>query len=368
MMKQKIGQNEAVVLITTSIVTKVFLAYPNHLVTAVGSAGWLVAPISGIFALGLVWFMVKLLEYFPGKSFWQITEETVGSYLGLIVMLALFIPWLFSVSLTLRRFSEMIIIVALPDTPISIITLAFIGTSAFVAYLGIEAISRSCFLAFPFILGALVFIMVLTGPSWKTDWLFPLLGKGLEPIMKNCLLHTSDFLEINLLLVLSNICFPNQIKKISVQSILIATVIFFSSVLTYILTFPPLVGEEPYLPLYMMARSVYLGRFIQRIEAIFLFFWVFAGYLWMSTGVFGICHITADTLKLPDYRPLILPTAIIITALSFIPANLPDTVIWANNFYFRIVSISILAIPAMLLLAAKARGKGAKPGAKSKTS
>jgi spore germination protein KB len=368
MMKQKIGQNEAVALITTSIVTKVFLAYPNYIVTAAGSAAWLIAPISGVFALVLVWFMVKLLESFPGKSFWQITEETVGSYLGLIVMLVLLIPWLFTMAMTLRRFSEMIITVALPDTPISIITLAFIGTSAFIAYLGIEAISRSCFLAFPFILGALILILILTGSSWETDWLFPLLGKGLGPIIKNSMLHTSDFLEINLLFVLSIIYFPRQIKKIGFKSILIAIVLFFISVLAYSLTFPSIVGEEPYLPLYMMARSVYLGRFIQRIEAIFLFFWVFAGYLWTATGIFGLCHITADTLKLPDYRPLILPTAIIITALSFIPANLPDTVIWVNNFYVRIISICLLTIPAMLLLAAKARGKGVKPGAKSKTS
>ncbi|WP_066636279.1 GerAB/ArcD/ProY family transporter [Desulfolucanica intricata] len=362
--KIKLGQSEAIALIATAISTKVFLAYPAIIAGYGGSAAWMIVLLSGLITLFFFSFIAKFLERFPNQSFPEIVENVTGQYFGVLIVIAVLFPWLFDLSLGLRRFSEMIIIVALPETPISIITLTLVFAAGVVAYLGIKTIAGACYLSFPFALGAILLIVLLTYPSWNLDWLFPPLGKGISQILTYGTLCTSDFIELNFLYLLPLIFYSRQIKSIGYKSIVISMLIFLTMVLTYTLTFPSVIGEEPYLPLYKMARSVYLGRFLQRIEAIFVFFWVFSGYLWEAAGIYGFCYVFTNLLKLPDYRPLILPTIIIMCSLAFIPSSLPDTVLIANNVFGEFAFIPFFGIPALLLILAIIRKKGDKAGVK----
>jgi hypothetical protein len=260
--------------------------------------------------------------------------------------------------MTFRRFAEMIIIIALPETAIGIIMLTFAAGAGLAAYLGLATIARACYLVFPFSLGAALLIVVLTYPSWNTDWLFPFFGNGIVETIKAGVMRSSDFLELNFIYALPLVFYAHQIKKIGYQSIIITTVILTLMVVTYLLTFPAVVGEEPYLPLYTMARSVYLSRFLQRIEAVFVFFWVISGYLWISAGDYALCRILTQWLKLPDHRPLILPVLIIIIALAFLPQSLPDTILIAGYFYGNTGFIPVFGLPVLLLLLGILLGKG----------
>jgi len=360
----KIGQSEAVALIVTATCTKVFLSYPAIMVAFGGSAGWMVVLLSGMLTLFFLGFTIKLLERFPDYNFPQIVEETAGSFFGGFIILAILAPWLFEAAMTFRRFGEMIIIVALPETPISIIMITFVSAAGLAANLGIQTLARSCYLAFPFSLGAVILIILLTIPNWNPDWLFPLLGKGIDEIIKSGLIRSGDFTELNLLYTIPLVYFSNQVKKIAYKSVLLSATIFLAVVLGYTLTFPAVVGEEPYLPLYMMARSVYLGRFLQRIEAIFVFFWVFSGYLWLSVVIYGFCRILKDYLNLPDYRPLILPTIAITLAVAFVPSSLPDAVLISHYTYKETGFVPVYGWPFLLLITAVIRKKGVTSNAK----
>lgn len=355
----KIGESEAIALLTTIITTKIFLSYPTIMISYGGSAAWMTVLVSGLTAMAFFWLIVKFVNRYPDTTFPETVENITGPYFGTLIVLFVLFPWLIETAMTLRRFSEMIVVVALPETPISIIMLTFVGSAAIVAYLGIQTIARACYLSFPFSLGAVLLITLLTYPSWNMDWLFPLLGKGIGQVIKYGVFHSSDYLELNVLYIIPLIFYTKQVKRIGYKSIGIALLIFLLVVFTYTLTFPAAVGEEPYLPLYMMARSVYLGRFLQRIEAIFVLFWVISGYLWISTGLFGFCATLTNLLKLPDCRPLIFPTAIIMMAVAFIPANMPDTVFFSDYFYREYSFIPVFGLPALLMFIAAIRRKGA---------
>ncbi|KAF1084441.1 Spore germination protein YndE [Sporotomaculum syntrophicum] len=356
----KIGQAEAIALLVTVMSTKLFLTYPLIIVSHGGSAAWQIVIISGLVTLVFFWLILKYIERFPDRSFPETAEYISGPYFGGLLVMLLLLPWLFELTMTFRRFGEMIVIIALPETSIGLIMLIFFCGAGLAAYLGLSTIARACHLVFPFTLGAALLIVAFSYSNWDTDWLFPIFGNGPWITIKEGVIQSSAFYELSFIYALPLVFYAHQIKKIGYTSIIVTTVILTTMVLAYLLVFPAVVGEEPYLPLYNMARSVYLGRFIQRIEAIFLLFWVISGYLWVSVGVYGLCHILKDWLKLPDHRPLILPALIIIFALAFIPQSLPDAVLTVQEYFYEIGFIAIFGLPPLLLLLAVLLGKGGK--------
>lgn len=354
----KIGESEAVALITTIVTTKVFIHMPTDYVSHGGSAAWVIVIISGLVTAALFWFSVKFIERFPDKTFPETAEELAGPYFGSLIALLILVTWVFEMAMTLRRFSEMMVTVALPETPISIIVLSFMAASGIAAYLGVTTIARACYLSFPFSLGAILLMAVLTYPLWNTDWLFPLLGKGTGELFKYGIANSGDYMEMNFLYALPVLFYSRQVRRISYKSIGISMVIFLAVILTYSLSFPAVVGQEPFSGLYMMARNVYLGRFLQRVEAIFVLFWVVGGYLWISAGLYGACAILAGLLRQPDYRPLVLPVAVMMAAIAFIPANLPDAVLISDGIVRNWGVIPLFGLSALLLLIGFVRRKG----------
>lgn len=353
----KIGESEAIALIVTVISVKVFLSYPSLAVSSGGSATWLVVLISCLFTSLMFWFIQKLLQRFPGLTFTEIVEQIAGPFFGSFIVLLVLTLWLYMIALNLRGFAELVIVVALPETPISLIMIIFVIITIIISYLGIQTIARASFLAFPYLLGSVVLMITLTYSLWRTDWLFPLLGNGVIQTLKQGIFQSSFLFEITAIYLLPFLFYSQQIKRIGYKSIGLVTFIFFITVLSYTLSFPAVVGQEPFIPLYVMARSVYLGRFLQRIEAIFVIFWVVSAYIWISFGLYGFCRFLADFFKLPDYRPLILPGAIIIFALAFIPASLHDTIL-AISKVRDLAIIGFFGIPFLLLILAVIRGKG----------
>jgi spore germination protein (amino acid permease) len=356
----KIGETEAVTLLVAVIIGKVFLSLPSAMANQGGSAAWQIILLAGLVTLLLFSFIHQfMLLMGDNDDFPTTVERLAGRYLGGIITILIVLLLLVDLGLVVRQFAEMIVLIALPETAISYIVFCLIGAAALVAYLGIQTIARASYLTFPLTLGAIFIIALLTYPSWNSDWLFPLLGKGIDNTLKNGVLFSSEFTEIQLLYLLPFVFYTKQVKRIGYKAIIISTGIFLLVVVTYILTFPPSVATEPYLPLYMMARGVYLGRFLQRIEAVFVIFWVISGYLWIATGLYGFVRLLSDYLKLADYRPLVLPGAVLATAIAFIPANLPDAMMFVVKYYRTYGFLWVFGIPALLLLVARLRGKGA---------
>lgn len=353
--ESKIGEREAVAYLVTIVIGKVFLTYPAILVGYVANAAWAVVVLSGLVTAFFLIFMVKLVTTFPGKSFPEICEHILGPYLGPVVALLPVGGWLMEEALLLRNFSESMLVVALPETALSIIVLCFLGACIVGVYYGLENIARASYISFPFTLTAILAITLLSFTTWKTDWFYPILGEGVLPMLKAGVIRSSDFVEVAALYAMPSFFHPKQVKKIGFKAVMLSTAIFLLVIITYTMSFPFPVGQEPYLPLYMMARGVYLGQFFQRIEAIFVIFWVFAGLLLLASGFYALCMILAQTLRLPDYKPVILPFAIIIFALAFAPASLPDAVYLSNYAIREWAWVIFFGVPIILLTVARLR-------------
>jgi len=348
------------------IAAKVFLPFPAAYIDEGLSAGWIMVIIS--LCGGLAGFLViaALIRLFPDSTIVEAAERILGPVGGLAAGVVFFGFFITITSLTLRQFGEAMISAALPLTPISAIELVFMAAMFLACYLGIEVIGRSALLAAPYLTTAGALTVFLLYSFWNYHNFFPVWGAGIEQITKMGLLRSSAFGEILLVAYLAPVLGgAGRCLRAGFYSVLLAGLSILLLVAGMELAFSPETGRELNLPFYNMSRLVYLGRFFQRTEAVFVLFWSVAGMIMLAAGFYAATFSIANALRLPDYRPLLWPVGLMIFTLSLLPPDLP-TATYLDTMILRMFGwIPAFALPALLLLIAvlrRAGGKGGKEG------
>jgi len=118
----------------------------------------------------------------------------------------------------------------------------------------------------------------------------------------------------------------------------------------------PDAAQQPF-PMFTMARLVYLGRFLQRTESLLVMFWFFAAAVHLSLLFHATAVGVAGSLRLPFYRPLIYPLAVLVASLVLIPEDYM-VVVLTDRDWMRPLGIAIFLIPLLLLMVAAIRRKG----------
>jgi spore germination protein KB len=120
-------------------------------------------------------------------------------------------------------------------------------------------------------------------------------------------------------------------------------------------------AQQPF-PMFNLSQLVYLGRFLQRTEALIVMFWFFNVVVRLA----ALFHTTVVTvtgmLNLPYYRPLIFPMGVLVVAMSLLPQD-TVSVLRIMRDWLTPSGIVVLLIPLLLLILALIRGKGGQADA-----
>lgn len=307
---------------------KAYLGYPR-LVTDWGlTAGWLVVLFSGLLSIVFWIFIVKVLVRFPGKPLTEITELTFGSFFGLGINIIVFFYLLFSTGIVLRLFSEASTLTVLTETPVNIIALLYLLAAWLAAYYGIEAIFRCAIFSLPLLSIGIALVLLLLYPYFDLKMLLPLAGSGVGPVLMSSVWGTSAFGEVVLLAYLVRFFSfqPQKLKNVGVFSISYIMLFFLAIVIVYEMVLPYPTSSETLVPFYQLSRSIFLGHYLQRVEAFFVLFWAFTAFLHIAAGLLSGAIILQDTFKLPFYRPLLPALSLLSFTIAFTPDNLIEAV------------------------------------------
>nr|PZN70704.1 MAG: hypothetical protein DIU55_10715 [Bacillota bacterium] len=354
-----IGAREGTVTLFTIVASMLFLQYPEYLVRVGGPAAWQVAILITLFGLLAVLPMVALGRRFPGQPLADISWQTAGPVLGPVLTLAVS-AWLLAATVTsLRGFTETFITTILPQTPPSVIVMTGSIWIVFAAYRGPEAIARTAYLLQPLIVAGVITVLLFSLPRMDVTLLFPLWGFGIRQTLLGSLYFASLSAEAIALLAVGNVFRDaRSLQHSSLLGILLFGLAATITVTVLVVTAGPPVARENPFPLYYLARLIYLGRFLQRTESLIVMFWIFAAGIRVA-GLFlaGLASL-AGALRLPEYRPLIFPTATIVAALSLLPKDYV-AVIQLDRAWIRPLGFGVLAVPLLLWVLAAIRAKGA---------
>lgn len=348
----KFGPAEAIILLVIANTARIFLPYPRMLVEIGGPAAWM-TPLGGLaIALAGVFVFSRVLDKSPDKTIIEITEEAFGPVAGTLLNLVTILFFLAVGSLFTREFSEAMIIAALPSTPVKVITAMYLIMGLVGAYLGIESLARTARLMYPYALGGIVILLLALVPQWNMHNLFPLLGNGPARVFGGGSVSTAAVTEIIAAAVLVQATGGSKnFKIIGYRSMLMAFGLLILLLLTLTLTIHREALVENTLPFYRVTSMIYLGRFFQRVESIFVIIWSVIGAIKISLTFYVAAVSLARTLKLPDYRPLIWPLGLSVYISSLLPPDLPTTVNLDGGFLRSFALAPNYLLPIFILLA-----------------
>ena len=355
-----IDRRQATALLWLAASAKVLLVVPALLVGEGFSASWLIPLGSATIVAAAVLPGLALMKRFPGRSLAGAAEEAVGPIAGRAAGLVLAAFLATDAALVLRQFSDTFGSVILPRTPIPVITLVLVLTAVYSAYTGLESIGRLSMFLVPWLLS--FYALVPTGgpPEPSLARLLPFWGPGPGNLAVQALEHTGLYSELLTLLIL----IPYLRKPAAGRSVAFWVIGLTAAVMTLVqvavvATFDVLGPDRLLYPAIHLVHLVTLGRLDASIEPLFILIWVLIVTVKLSVVLWTLSTHLAETLRLPQFKPLLPILAVIALAGSLLPGGLQQT----NNLYHVTVThvggAAVFVLPGLLWLAAVLRGRRA---------
>ncbi|MBQ6794599.1 MAG: endospore germination permease [Clostridia bacterium] len=340
--KQQTGTWGTVSLIVTLIITKMLISAPSLFAKQSASAGWIEILISGLFELFVLTILLRLFTAFDNMDIIDISEQgfgTVGKVLVGILSVTIFV---ISSAAVFRTFCELIrntVIRGIGYDDISFFILAAVMTGAF---LGMRTLVSSAGLALPFVVIAIVLVLLINLPRYSVTNILPVYGPGVKTLLSNALLKNASFFELGTIIFF----FPylkdkKAIKKISFTALAISIILSSIITLCYQLAVPYESASTFALPLYQMTRMIKAGTFFQRIEPLNVFIWSAAMFTYISTTVRMAAHIFRKTFSLSRTRPLVFVFSYIVYLTALIPGSETNV----ERIYDFLMTYSYIAYP-----------------------
>lgn len=356
------GYTEVFLLTFTVLSAKAVLPFPALVVRLGLSAAWLLLLLVGVLAAALCLPMAALLERHPGLGVAHLAPELAGPALGAVLNLGLLAWLLAELALVQRLFTETFITAILPNTPPSVVALVLMAVVVYAAHHGLEPASRANVILVPLILAAFVAILALSLRDGRRDWLFPLWGPGPLPLAATAAASLGFSAEIILLAVHGYALRPAGLfRRACIPALLLAFAALAAAVAVYVGVFGVEGAQQQPFPFYSLARLLYLGRFFQRSEAIFVLFWALTAMVYLCVVLHAAAVTAAATLAVPYYRPLLFPLALLAFAFGLLPRNFHEAMQWHLQVQVA-AGLVAYGLPALLLLLSLGRPAAAHAG------
>lgn len=272
---------------------------------------WLVAIIFLIFLPMMMYIWFTLGRRFPDMSIIQFSPLLVGKAMGHVIGL-IYLIWFISLcGIVLREFTE-VMSIFFQSTPPVVMAVVMMSLSSYAVKCGIEVIGRMTEFLFPIIF-TITFISFLPGIVMADfDNLLPAFEKGIKPAILQGIYPVVWGGEMVSVLMLFPYLKNSGDAKLGLMVAFLFT--FFSGLVAETLSTAVLgVSRSEYLyPLMELTKVTFL-----RLDFLIFTFWV-SGLLVKISFIHFCSSLTlSQVLSLKDYRPVVMPLAVLISVVSF---------------------------------------------------
>ncbi|MTV50802.1 GerAB/ArcD/ProY family transporter [Heliobacillus mobilis] len=335
-----LGGIEAFVLVSMFITVKLFFHIPRELSSAAGTASWMVPLIAFLGVVPVFLCVERVANRFSRASLLSISGLLWGRYVQWFLGLFLTVLLVVHVGYQMRIFGEFMITTLLPNTPISVVIISSALLGVFLAYNGLENLSRTAWLLFPLAIVVFLVSIFLVGFQGHIYYLSPWLGYGGVATIETGIRFMGLFKEIVLLTLIAPL-FRKQktFRQVGFGSLLFTASIYTLTQIVLHLNFPFPGAREVGFPLYQLGRLINLQFAIQRLEPFMVFAWSTVTTIGIAVGLYESALATTQGSRAPDFRPFLFPLA----ALAVVVAFIPESSIEAVNTYTYLMMI--LPIP-----------------------
>lgn len=359
----RLGTADGIALIFILVIPRLFLTGPSEMVDAAGTIAWLTPLLSGITPIIMFWLLVYVIKQVPGADLFDAARYFLGTALGYGISVFYVLLFLLNAAILLRQFAENTLLTALPMLEFSVAIGVYAVVAGIVAYAGIEGMLRSAYIILPFGIAAIIISLLLLFPFYHGYYLLPWQGKGIDTLLKSSALLSG----VNIGVIAFAILAPSfqKLRTIKVAALLGLTgvdALRSFSIMIFVMVFGYGAGREKTLVFFEMARLVYLSRYLQRVESLFILLWVIVGVLAIAANLYVGMYLMTRLFHLPGLRPIIPIVCFIIAQLAMIPDDITDVIALVAEFNGIYMNIGLYVIPSLLFFAALLRHRRRGPG------
>jgi spore germination protein KB len=314
---------------------------------------WISAIVQFFPALLLLLFFGSLGQRFVGLTVAQYSEKLLGRWAGKGVALVIAWAFLHMAAVEVRAYADMLITAFLPDTPLVFLIGAMVIASATAAHAGIEVIARAADLLFPVYLLMIISSLLIPLPQLQGFLvnLEPVLARGAGPVLRGAAtpaLFTVQYLVLTVLAPTVNE--PKRALRTAIWALVGATVILIPVAVITVAILGPQLGTRAAFPFFSMVRVIAISEFFERIEALAVFAWGLGLFIELAVYLYCGGRALSQILGMPDYRPLILPMAVIWTAFgSHVTRNMFQLMDFFKPHFFVPYALALVVVPFGLL-------------------
>lgn len=358
----KISANQVSILLFVTIVGAGVLSLPADVAKVAGPDSLLIILLGGIVALFFARLILYISSRFPTETFVEYTSKLVTKPISVIISIGLVIYFSAFVSLDLRVFGEVLKIYLLPRTPIEIIMLTMLFTSAYLVRYGIEPIARMSEILFPIIVIPLILLFLPTLTDVDLSNFLPVLRTPLLKLLKGIAQTAYSFIGFEILYMI----YPHteNTKKLgkNVNMAMFLTIIFYIYITFFTIGIYGYKETKDQLwPLLTVIKSInFPGFFIENLEGFVMAIWTFTIFTSIYSFYYAAALTMGNLIKAREHTYLVMPLIPFMFLMSLIPNSI-ITVYRYAGYITQYISLFFAAVlPVILLLIIKIKKEGAQ--------
>lgn len=324
-----------------------------------GRDAWLAMLIGALAGLILLLMYLRIYSMEPDKDLFEVSRHYLGKITGGFLSVLFSLYFLYEASRNLRDLGELTTLALLDKTPTTLIMIIAIFVVSNTVRYGPEVLFLTCTALFPVVVfgyGLLLILIMVTGMV-HLNFMFPMLEKGILPILDTALPEMISFPFGQLVLFLVFFKYvrnnPGLKKSVLWGYVLVALLLIVCNQLSILILGPSLAANSTY-PLLQVVQIIQVAKVLERTDAVFVLL-LFLGLgakmaMFFLGSVLGLQSVSGK-----NYRYWIIPAGAAIFALSmltpdyteFIQIGLSVALKWSSPV-FQIL-LPLLLFGVMLL-------------------
>ncbi|WP_028401708.1 spore germination protein [Ectobacillus panaciterrae] len=286
---------------------------------------WLTVILGGLIAMMVGVIIVKLGQRFPGKTFYQYSQEIVGKWVGGLLSLLLVCYFVMMCGFHARALAEVTSFFLLEGTPSWAIVMPFMWVSLYLIMGGINPIARLFEIILPITVGIFLVVAFMGFKVFEVDNLRPVLGLGVMPVLQGIKTTALSYTGFeSMLIIMAFMKQPNKAVKAVLVGISIPLIFYVITVVMVIgaLSVDGVVTRT--WPTIDLMRSFEMpGLFFERFESFLLVIWIMKMFTCFNVGHYAASLGLAQLFK-KNIHPFMFGLLPAIYIISMIPKNTND--------------------------------------------
>lgn len=286
---------------------------------------WISVILGGLIAMTAGVIIVKLSQQYPGKTFYQFSQEIVGKWAGGLLSLFVIGYFFIGCAYEVRSLAEVTSFFLLEGTPIWAIIMPFLWIGIYLIIGGLNPIARIFEIIFPITVVIFLLVTSLSLGIFEIDNLRPVLGLGIIPVLRGVKSTVFSFTGFEIMLILvAFMSKPNKAVKAAIIGTAVPLVFYMITVVMVIGALSVEGAITRTWPTIDFIRSFErTGLIFERFDSMLLVIWIMQIFSTFVIMYYAASLGLAQLFK-KDIHPFIFGLLPFMYIISMIPKNIND--------------------------------------------